>query len=210
MILYSDTGLYNLTLRKPADPSQAPFLSRDNSQSFIYHDLTGSLSRLAPSQLAYLNSRFCFLKLTKPVGEQNLQASSAAASLLQSQFNTPDSFPLLSLTRSVGVSYLSRYLRALTLTSDILLKLYNHLFTFIIVKPAHIQLRPTLQITRHTQFATGTIPRLKKQDTGRIASLGNVTYLNCEPLAARFWDDCHIKNNLINLTTIYYLRIFVT
>ena len=74
MILLSDTGLYKLTLRKPADASQAPFLSGDNAQPFKYNDLTRFFSRLAPSLLAYLNSRFCFLKFTKPVGEQNLQA----------------------------------------------------------------------------------------------------------------------------------------
>jgi hypothetical protein len=127
MLLYSDTGLSKLTSRKPADASQAFILSSDNSLSFIYHDLTGSLSRLALAQLAYLNSRFCFMKLTKPVGEQNLQASSAAASLLQSQFNTRDSFPLLTLTRSVKISYLSQYLQTLTLTSDILLNHFKHL-----------------------------------------------------------------------------------
>jgi len=91
---------------------------------------------------------------------------------------------LHTLTRSVGVSYLSRYLRALTLTSDILLKHYDHLLTFIIVTRSHKHPHPTWQITRHTQLATGTNPRLKKQDNGRTASLGNVTYLNCR--AVRF------------------------
>ena len=158
MILYSDTGHYKLTLRKPADASQAPFFLRDKLQPSKYHDLTRFLYRLAPSQLAYLNSRFCFLKLTKPVGEQNLQASTAAASLVTSQLDTPHSFPLLTLTRSVKTSYLSQYLQHPTWTGDILLKYFNHLITFIIVKPAHIQLRPTLQILRHTRLATGTIP----------------------------------------------------
>ena len=65
MVLYSDTGLSKLTLRKPADPSQAPFFSGDNSQSFIYHDLTGSLYRLAPAQLAYLNSAVLFFEIYK-------------------------------------------------------------------------------------------------------------------------------------------------
>ena len=185
MILYSDTGLYNLTVRKPADTSQAFKISSDNSQSFIYHDLTGSLSRLALAQLAYLNSAVLFLKFTKPVGEQNLQASSAAASLLQSQFNTPDSFPLLSLTRSVGVSYLSRYLRALTLTSDILLKHYDHLLTFITVTRSHKQPHPTWQITRHTQLATGTNPRPIGTIDRPVASPGIVTYLNCRAVIGK-------------------------
>jgi hypothetical protein len=158
MVLYSDTGHSKLTSRKPADTSQASLIVPDNSQSFIYHDLTGSLYRLALTQLAYLNSRFCFLKLTKPVGEQNLQASSATASLLQSQFNTRDSFPLLTLTRSVKTSYLSQYLQTLTLTSDILLNNFNHLITFIILKRSHKQPHPTWQILRHTRLATGTIP----------------------------------------------------
>jgi hypothetical protein len=114
MVLYPDTGQYRLTLRKPADASQAPFFAMDNSQSFKYHDLTGSLNRLALALFAYCNSRFCFLKDTKPVGEHNLQTSDASASLLQSQFNTPDSFPLLTLTRSVKISYLSQYLQTLT------------------------------------------------------------------------------------------------
>ena len=175
MAFYLDSGLYRLTVRKPADTAQAPFFSGDNAQPSKYNDLTRFFSRLAPALLAYLNSRFCFLKFTKPVGEQNLQAADAAASLLQSQFNIPDSFPLLSLTRSVGVSYLSQYLQLPTWTCDILLKYFNHLITFIITKPAHIQLRPTLQILRHTRLATGTIPGLKKQDTGRIAEPGNVT-----------------------------------
>ena len=179
MILISDTGLFKLTLRKPADPSQAPFFSGDNVTPFKYNDLTRFFYRLAPSLLAYLNSRFCFLKYTKPVGEQNLQAADASASLLQSQFNIPDSFPLLSLTRSVGVSYLSRYLRALTLTSDILLKHYNHVLTFIIETRSHKQPHPTWQITRHTQLATGTNPRPIGTIDRPVASPGNVTYLNC-------------------------------
>ena len=166
MILYSDTGLYNLTVRKPADTAQAPFFSGDNAQPFKYHDLTESSKRLAPALLAYLNSRFCFLKVTKPVGEQNLQAATAAASLLQSQLDTHHLFPLLTLTRSVKTSYLSQYLQTLTLISDIMLKHFNHLITFIIVKPAHVQLRPTLQILRHTRLATGTIPC---QQTGQLA-----------------------------------------
>jgi hypothetical protein len=114
MILLSDTGLYNLTVRKPAEASQAPFLSSDNSQSFIYHDLTGSLYRLALAQLAYLNSAVLFLKFTKPVGEQNLQAATTSASLLQYQFDPLLLFPLLTLTRSVKTSYLSQYLQTLT------------------------------------------------------------------------------------------------
>ena len=175
MAFYHDTGLYRLTVRKPADTAQAPFLSGDNSQPFKFHDLTESFKRLALSLLAYCNSRFCFLKYTKPVGERNLQVANAHSSLHQSQFNFHHLFSLLTLTRSVKISYLSQYLQTLTLTSDILLDLFNHLITFIIVKPAHIQLRPTLQILRHTRLATGTIPRLKNRDTGRIAAPGNVT-----------------------------------
>ena len=158
MVLFSDTGLSKLTSRKPADASQAPLFVGDNVQPSKYNDLTRSFYRLALTLFAYCNSRFCFLKLTKPVGEHNLQTVTAAASLLQSQFNTHDSFPLLTLTRSVKISYLSQYLQLPTLTGDILLKTYNHLITFIILKPAHIQLRPTLQILRHTRLATGTIP----------------------------------------------------
>ena len=82
---------------------------------------------------------------------------------------------LHALTRSVGVSYLSQYLQHLLWTGDILLKYFNHLITFIITKPAHIQLRPTLQILRHTRLATGTFSWLKNRDTGRVAEPGNVT-----------------------------------
>ena len=178
MVLFSDTGLSKLILRKPADTAQAFIISGDNTQSFIYHDLTGSLSRLALTLLAYCNSRFCFLKYTKPVGEHNLQVANASASLLQTQFNIQHLFPLLTLTRSVKISYLSQYLQTLTLTSDILLKHFNHLITFIILTRSHKQPHPTWQILRHTRLATGTIPRLKKGDTGRIAAPGNVTYFN--------------------------------
>ena len=97
MAFYHDTGLSRLTIRKPADASQAPSFQGDNAQPFKYHDLTESSKRLAPALLAYLNSRFCFLKVTKPVGEQNLQAATAAASLLQSQLDTHHLFPLLTL-----------------------------------------------------------------------------------------------------------------
>jgi len=65
MVLYPDTRLSKLTVRKPADPSQAPFFSGDNAQPFKYNDLTRFFYRLAPSLLAYLNSRFCFLKIYK-------------------------------------------------------------------------------------------------------------------------------------------------
>ena len=86
---------------------------------------------------------------------------------------------LHALTRSVGVSYLSQYLQHPTLTGDIPLKYFNHLITFVIVKPAHIQLRPTLQILRHTRLATGTNPRPIGTIDRPVASPGNVTYLNC-------------------------------
>jgi hypothetical protein len=59
MVLTLDTGLYKLTGRKPADASQAPFIIGDNSQSLKYHDLISALTRLAPTLLAYDNSRFC-------------------------------------------------------------------------------------------------------------------------------------------------------
>ena len=183
MVLFSDTGLSKLTGRKPADTAQAPFLSGDKAQPSKYNDLTRFFYRLAPALLAYLNSRFCFLKDTKPVGEQNLQAADAAASLLQSQFNSPDSFPLLSLTRSVGVSYLSQYLQHPTLTGDIPLKYFNHLRTFIITKPAHIQLRPTLQILRHTRLATGTNPRPIGTNDRPVSCAGNKTYHNCRAVS---------------------------
>jgi hypothetical protein len=35
------------------------------------------------------------------------------------------------------------------------------------------------QKPHHTRLATGTNPRLKKRDAGRIASPSNVTYSNC-------------------------------
>ena len=158
MILYSDTGHYKLTSRKPTDASQAPLFAGDNAQPSRYNDLTRFFYRLALALLAYCNSRFCFLKLTKPVGEHNLQVANAHASLLQSQFNFHHLFSLLTLTRSVKISYLSQYLQHPTLTGDIPLKYFNHLITFIILKPTHVQLRPTLQILRHTRLATGTIP----------------------------------------------------
>jgi hypothetical protein len=65
MAFYHDTGLYRLNVRKPADTSQAPFLSGDNLQSLIYHDLTRSIYRLAPAQLAYLNSAVLFFEIYK-------------------------------------------------------------------------------------------------------------------------------------------------
>jgi len=65
MILYSDTGLYNLTHRKPADPSQAYFFAVDNAESFTYHDLIRASNRLAPAQLAYLNSAVLFFEIYK-------------------------------------------------------------------------------------------------------------------------------------------------
>ena len=65
MILFSDTGLYNLTLRKPADAAQAPYFSRDNIQPPKYHDLTRFLYRLAPALLAYLSSAVLFFEIYK-------------------------------------------------------------------------------------------------------------------------------------------------
>ena len=65
MILFSDTGLYKLTLRKPADTSQAPFVSRDKLQPSKYHDLTRFLYRLAPALLAYLSSAVLFFEIYK-------------------------------------------------------------------------------------------------------------------------------------------------
>jgi len=91
---------------------------------------------------------------------------------------------LHALTRSVGVSYLSHYLRALTLTSDILLKHYNHLITFIILTRSLSQPHPTWQITRHTRLATGTNPRPIGTIDRPVASPGNVTYLNCRAVSS--------------------------
>ena len=65
MLLYPDTGLYDLTLRKPADASQALFLSADNAKSFTYHDRIRSSNRLAPAQLAYLSSAVLFFEIYK-------------------------------------------------------------------------------------------------------------------------------------------------
>ena len=65
MLLYPDTGLYKLTIRKPADASQAPLFTGDNAQPSKYNDLTGSLNRLAPAQLAYLNSAVLFFEIYK-------------------------------------------------------------------------------------------------------------------------------------------------
>ena len=97
---------------------------------------------------------------------------------------------LHALTRSVGVSYLSHYLRALTLTSDILLKHYNHLITFIILTRSLSQPHPTWQITRHTRLATGTNPRPIGTIDRPVASPGNVTYLNCRAVMCKAM--CHI------------------
>ena len=103
-------------------------------------------------------SGFVFWNLQNRLVSKICKLADASASLLQSQFDTHHLFPLLTLTRSVKTSYLSQYLQTLTQTIDILLKHFNHIITFIIAKPAHIQLRPTLQILRHTRLATGTIP----------------------------------------------------
>jgi len=65
MVLNSDTGLSKLTSRKPADTSQAPLFVSDNVQPSKYNDLTGSLNRLAPAQLAYLNSAVLFFEIYK-------------------------------------------------------------------------------------------------------------------------------------------------
>ena len=65
MLLYPDTGLYNLTLRKPADTSQAYIFAADNAKSFTYHDWIRSSNRLAPAQLAYLNSAVLFFEIYK-------------------------------------------------------------------------------------------------------------------------------------------------
>jgi hypothetical protein len=65
MLSFTDTGLFNLTLRKPADTSQALILSADNAESFTYHDRIRASNRLAPAQLAYLNSAVLFFEIYK-------------------------------------------------------------------------------------------------------------------------------------------------
>jgi hypothetical protein len=65
MAFYLDSGLYRLTVRKPADASQAPFVLGDNAQPFKYYDLTEFSKRLAPAQLAYLNSAVLFFEIYK-------------------------------------------------------------------------------------------------------------------------------------------------
>ena len=65
MLLYLDTGLYNLTLRKPADTSQAFFFAADNAESFTNHDRITASNRLALAQLAYLNSAVLFFEIYK-------------------------------------------------------------------------------------------------------------------------------------------------
>ena len=65
MLLYPDTGLYNLTLRKPADPWQALIFAADNAESFTYRDRIRASNRLAPAQLAYLNSAVLFFEIYK-------------------------------------------------------------------------------------------------------------------------------------------------
>ena len=89
------------------------------------------------------------------------------------------------LTRSVVVSYLSWYLQHPTLTSDIVLKYFNHLKPFIIVTRYLGQPHPTLQIPRHTCLATGTNPLPTNGTVGRIASPGNVTYYNCRAVSGK-------------------------
>ena len=121
-------------------------------------------------------SGFVFWNIQNRLMGKICKLADASASLLQSQFNFHHLFSLLTLTRSVKTSYLSQYLQTLTLTSDITLKHFNHLINFIIVTRSHKQPHPTWQILRHTRLATGTNPRLKKRDTGRIASPGNVTW----------------------------------
>jgi hypothetical protein len=75
-------------------------------------------------------------------------------------------------------------LQHLIWTSDILLKTYIHLITFIIVTRSHKQPHPTLQIPRHTRLAPGQFPGLSGQLTGRL--LRRVTFPNhiAVPLAA--------------------------
>ena len=65
MLLYPDTALYNITLRKPADASQALIFAVDRAESFTYHDRIRSSNRLAPAQLAYLNSAVLFFEIYK-------------------------------------------------------------------------------------------------------------------------------------------------
>ena len=65
MAFYHDTERSTLTNRKPAAASQAPLFVGDNVQPFKYHDLTESSKRLAPAQLAYLNSAVLFFEIYK-------------------------------------------------------------------------------------------------------------------------------------------------
>jgi hypothetical protein len=116
MLLYPDTGLNKLTLRKPADTAQASIILGDNAQIFIYHDLTESFNRLAPAMFAYDNSRFCFRNIQNRFMSIICKLATAAASLLQSKLKTLLSVPLLTLTRSVVVICLSWYLQHLIWT----------------------------------------------------------------------------------------------
>ena len=95
MLLYPDTGLYNMTLRKPADTSQAYFIAADNAESFIYHDRIRASNRLVPAQLAYLNSAVLFFEIYKT----GWRAKSASLlTLLQACFS-------LSLTLTIFSRY---------------------------------------------------------------------------------------------------------
>ena len=96
-----------------------------------------------------------------------------------------DTWPIAKhvLTRSVVVINLSRYLQHLIWTSDILLKSFNHLITFIILTRSHKQPHPTLQIMRHTSFLPGQFPGLTGHMTGRLAALVTQTPSIAVPLA---------------------------
>jgi hypothetical protein len=63
------------------------------------------------------------------------------------------------LTRSVVVSFLSRYLQNLTVTSDIPLRAYKHLKPFVIVTRYLSQPHTTAQIPRHTGLLPGQFHR---------------------------------------------------
>ena len=100
-----------------------------------------------------------------------------------------DTWPIAKhvLTRSIWLRNLSRYLQHLIWTSDILLKTYIHLITFIIVKRTLKQPHPTLQIPRHTRLAPGQFPGLTGQLHSRLLRRATFTNTTAVPLAAIIW-----------------------
>ena len=96
-------------------PLASFYFSGDNLALCPTHDNDIFLSRLAPSRrLAYCNSRFCFLKYTKPAHEHNLQGVSVtSASLLLYNVITIQSKSYCRLTRVHSAKPLSRYLQVM-------------------------------------------------------------------------------------------------